>query len=167
MAGWLLVVVQTSGPRARVLCPSIPLPHPMTSHTTPHQPQPAVAIGVRRLVRRVPEGERGHPRARGGHGRGGREDREGPDGAFAIRSAGFGWDLVGVLGWIHVGVVCACTVAEPTTNPIRQVVGTTAIEDKLQEGVPDTIADLLDGGIKVFTYVRVRVCLTMDEWGSF
>lgn len=72
-----------------------------------------------------------------------------------------------MLGWIHVGVVCACTVAEPTTNPIRQVVGTTAIEDKLQEGVPDTIADLLDGGIKVFTYVRVRVCLTMDEWGSF
>jgi len=30
------------------------------------------------------------------------------------------------------------------------VVGTTAIEDELQEGVPDTIADLLDGGIKVW-----------------
>ena len=30
------------------------------------------------------------------------------------------------------------------------VVGTTAIEDQLQEGVPDTIADLLDGGIKVW-----------------
>jgi phospholipid-translocating P-type ATPase (flippase) len=30
------------------------------------------------------------------------------------------------------------------------VVGTTAIEDKFQEGVPDTIADLLDGGIKVW-----------------
>lgn len=30
-----------------------------------------------------------------------------------------------------------------------QVVGATAIEDKLQDGVPDTIAHLLEAGIKV------------------
>jgi hypothetical protein len=52
-----------------------------------------------------------------------------------------------VVGW--GGVVAACVCSEREAFKTRQVVGATAIEDKLQDGVPDTIAHLLEAGIKV------------------
>lgn len=111
----------------------------------------------------------------GGEGGGDRVERmgraaEAVETGLTVRWRGLGiWWVAGVgVGWVVV--VWSFIHAHHIANYelCVQVVGATAIEDKLQDGVPATIAHLLEAGIKVglrvhcvfeWVYARwIRIC---------